>query len=140
MFNKQGSECKLGVGFQHLNNDFIMPDDFVKLKKLGKGVYGSVMAIAHKPTGREYACKRFEHVFIDDQRARRLIRETQILKSLEHPCCNSLKCVLPPHKTVRPAQAEYTKDLQYQEVYLVLKKCDMDLAKLLKSSKHLEET
>ena len=79
MFIKQGSDCKLNVGFQNLNNDFVMPDDFVKLKKLGKGVYGSVMAIAHKPTGKEYACKRFEQVFVDDQRTRRLIREIQIL-------------------------------------------------------------
>ncbi len=31
-------------------------------------------------------------------------------------------------------------DLKFNEVYLVLRKCDMDLKKLIKSGKHLEET
>ena len=98
------------------------------------------MHVVHKPTNYDYACKRFEWVFSDDQRARRLIREVQILKALEHPCCNKLKCVLPPNKTVEPTVPEYTPDLDYSNVYLVIRKCDMDLKKLLKSSKHLEET
>ena len=32
------------------------------------------------------------------------------------------------------------EDLSFNEVYLVLRKCDMDLKKLIKSGKHLEET
>ena len=32
------------------------------------------------------------------------------------------------------------EDLKFNEVYLVLRKCDMDLRKLIKSGKHLEET
>jgi mitogen-activated protein kinase 1/3 len=47
---------------------------------------------------------------------------------------------LPPNKTVEPTVSEYTADLDYSNVYLVIRKCDMDLKKLLKSSKHLEET
>ena len=56
------------------------------------------MQIIHLPTGREYACKRFEFVFDDEQRARRLLREMTILKNMIHPCCNKLLCVLPPEK------------------------------------------
>lgn len=63
---------------------------------MGRGAYGKVMQIIHIPTGREYACKRFEHVFYDEQRARRLLRELRILKNLKHPCCNRLLCVLSP--------------------------------------------
>lgn len=63
---KNSSDLKLGVGFSALNTDFIMPEEFVKVKQLGKGAYGKVMQIVHKPSGREYACKRFEHVFSDD--------------------------------------------------------------------------
>ena len=32
------------------------------------------------------------------------------------------------------------EDLAFTEVYLVLRKCDMDLKKLIKSGKNLEET
>jgi hypothetical protein len=49
-----------------LNSDFILPPEFVKVKQLGKGVYGKVMHVVHKSSGREYACKRFENVFGDD--------------------------------------------------------------------------
>lgn len=98
------------------------------------------MHIVHTPTGKEYACKRFEHVFSDDQRARRLVREIQILKALKHPCCNSIKFILPPNKCSSNPTDEFSVDSDFNEVYLVLKKCDLDLQKLLKSSKHLEET
>lgn len=49
MSNNSG--VKLQVGFQSLNSDFILPEEFSKVKKLGKGAYGSVMQIVHKPTG-----------------------------------------------------------------------------------------
>jgi hypothetical protein len=50
--NKSGnfSGLKLGVGFSSLNQDFIMPPEFTKVKQLGKGSYGKVMHILHKPT------------------------------------------------------------------------------------------
>ena len=77
---------------------------------------------------KKYAVKRFEHVWSDEQRTTRLLREMSILAGMSHQCINSLKCIIPP------------KDYEnYKEVYLVLKLCDMDLKKLLKSSKHLEE-
>jgi hypothetical protein len=56
----------LQVGFQSLNSDFILPPDFAKVRQLGKGVYGKVMHILHKPSQRDYACKRFECVFGDE--------------------------------------------------------------------------
>jgi serine/threonine protein kinase len=104
-----------------------VPPEFRKEKKLGKGAYGKVMQVYHIPTKRSYAIKRFEEVFSNDLRAKRLIRELNILKSAKHPCVNKLRCVIKPE----------THD--FSEVYLVLDKCDMDLKKLLKSSKYLEE-
>lgn len=97
---------KLSLGFQNLNTDFALPADFQKIKKLGKGAYGKVMQIIHLPTGREYACKRFEYVFDDDQRARRLLREMTILKNMVHPCCNRLLCVIPPENIPTNANPE----------------------------------
>ena len=56
----------MGVGgffrlaFEDLNEDFKVPPEFRKIKKLGKGAYGKVMQVMHIPTKKNYACKRFE--------------------------------------------------------------------------------
>lgn len=62
-----------------------------------------------------------------------------ILKSMAHPCCNRLLAVLSP-ANVLDDQETTLMDMEFNEVYLVLRKCDMDLKKLIKSGKHLEET
>jgi mitogen-activated protein kinase 1/3 len=82
----------------------------------------------HIPSKKNFAMKRFEQVFSNDLRAKRLIREISILKSARHPCVNSLKCV------IKPTDLE-----KFDDVYLVIEQCDMDLKKLLKSSKYLSE-
>ena len=130
---------KLSLGFYNLNSDFQLPTNFKLMKKLGKGAYGRVMQILHLESQREYACKRYEHVFSDQQRARRLLREMSILKEMNHPCCNRLRCVLTPNNVMNKKETALM-DLEFNEVYLVLRKCDMDLRKLIKSGKHLEET
>ena len=58
---------------------------------------------------------------------------------MTHPCCNRLLCVIPPGNVLGDNTTSIS-DLQYNEVYLILRKCDMDLKKLIKSGKHLEET
>lgn len=105
-----------------------MPESFRKTKKLGTGAYGKVMEVMHVKTNKKYAVKRFEEVFTRELRAKRLLRELSILKNVKHPCLNKLKCVIPPK--------DYSN---FNEAYLVLDLCDMDMKKLLKSSKHLEE-
>lgn len=100
----------------------------MKTKKLGVGAYGKVMEVMHVPTGKKYAVKRFEDVFTKDCRDQRLLRELSILKNVKHSCVNKLKCVMEP--------ANYD---DFNEAYIVLDLCDMDMKKLLKSSKHLEE-
>ena len=129
---------KLSLGFYSLNEDFALPAEFRLVKKLGKGAYGKVMQILHLDSQREYACKRYEHVFSDTQRARRLIREMTILKQMTHPCCNKLLCVISPGK-INNITTTPIEELKFNEVYLVLRKCDMDLKKLIKSGKHLDE-
>ena len=61
-------------------------------------------------------------------RASRLLRELTILKYVQHPCLNKLKTVIPPSNFD-----------DFNEAYLVIDKCDMDMKKLIKSSKYLEE-
>jgi mitogen-activated protein kinase 1/3 len=132
---EEKKEQPVGIGgffrlaFDELNQDFKVPPEFKKIKKLGKGAYGKVMQVMHVPTKKNYACKRFEQVFSNDLRAKRLLREIHILKSVKHPCVNKLKCVFKPD------------DIEnFSDVYLVIQQCDMDLKKLLKSSKHLDES
>ena len=124
----------MGIGnffklkFDDLNADFTVPPEFSKVKKLGKGAYGKVMQVMHLPTKKAYACKRFEQVFSNDLKAKRLIREINILKSVKHPCLNKLRCVFKPEN-----------EKEFDDIYLVLDMCDMDLKKLLKSSRYLQE-
>ena len=82
----------------------------------------------HIPSKATYAVKRFEEIFTRELRARRLLRELTILKSVKHPCLNKLRWVVAP---------EDIND--FNDAYLILDPCDMDLKKLLKSSKHLQE-
>ena len=58
---------------------------------------------------------------------------------MKHPCCNKLLAVISP-SNVQGQKDIPLEDLKFNEVYLVLRKCDMDLRKLIKSGKHLEET
>jgi mitogen-activated protein kinase 1/3 len=47
-----GSPAKSGfkLTFDDLNEDFVVPRDFRKQKKLGKGAYGKVMQVLHTPS------------------------------------------------------------------------------------------
>ena len=56
-----------------------------------------------------------------------------------HPCTNRLLCIIPPNN-IQDKPDTPLEDIDFSEVYLVLRLCDMDLKNLLKSSKHLEET
>lgn len=72
--------------------------------------------------------KRFEEVFTRELRGKRLLRELNILNGVKHCCLNKLAFVIPPDDFD-----------SFNEVYIILDRCDMDMKKLLKSSKHLEE-
>lgn len=86
------------------------------------------MEVQHTDTRDKYAIKRFEGVFTKEMRAKWFLRELTILKSVKHPCLNKLVTVVPPD--------DYDN---FDNVLLVLELCDMDMKKLLKSSKHLDQ-
>ena len=97
------------------------------MRKLGTGAYGKVMDVIHVPTGVHYATKRFEEIFTKE-RSNRLLREISILSNVKHPCLNKIASIIPPDDFDN-----------FNDIYIVLEKCDMDLKKLMKSSKHLDE-
>ena len=95
---------------------------------MGQGAYGKVMECRHLKTNTSFAVKRCENVFKEELRSVRLLRELTILKNCDHACLNKLVTVFRP------------RDLsQFQDAYLVLDKCDMDMKQLLKSNKYLDE-
>ena len=67
-------------------------------------------------------------MFTRELRGKRLLREVYLLKEVTHPCLNKLKAIVKP-KTYE----------NFNDVYLVLELCDMDMKKLLKSNRYLEE-
>jgi len=105
-----------------------LPPTFTKTKKLGTGAYGKVFQAIYKETNQKFAVKRFEEVFSKELRGKRLLRELSILKNVKHCCLNKLKWVIPPENWEN-----------FNDVYIIIEPCDMDMKKLLKSSKHLEE-
>ena len=89
------------------------------------------MECKHKPTNHLFAVKRFEQIYGNDQRGIRLLRELTILSKVSHACLNKLVTVFPPM---------IAKDCnKVLDAYLVIDKCDMDLKKLLRSNKFLDE-
>lgn len=119
----------VGINFKKLDEDFEIPEEnWQREKTMGSGAYGKVMECKYKPLDISFAVKRFEQIFKDEQRGTRLLRELTILRKVNHPCLNSLITVFPP-KNVE----------EIKDAYLVIDKCDMDMKKLLKSNKYLEE-
>ena len=51
-----------------------------------------------------------------------------ILGKVDHPCLNRLVTIFPANELK-----------EFKDAYLVIEKCDMDMKKLLKSNKYLEE-
>lgn len=121
---------KAKLNFTKLDNDFEIPEDgnWTRGKQMGQGAYGKVMECFHKPTKEGFAVKRFERIFKDEQRGVRLLRELTILNKVDHPCLNKLVTMFPPKD-----------EDNITDAYLVLDKCDMDMKKLLKSNKYLQE-
>lgn len=115
---------------KNLDEDFEIPDDgnWTREKTMGYGAYGKVMECIYIPMGMSFAVKRFERIFQDEQRGTRLLRELAILNKVEHSCLNKLVTMFPPKNV------DVMKD-----TYMVLDKCDMDMKKLLRSNKFLEE-
>lgn len=125
----QGRKRFSGLNFKRLDEDFLLPnEDWERDRTMGQGAYGKVMECIYKPLQFAFAVKRFEQIFSDEQRGTRLLRELTILSKVKHQCLNQLVTVFPPKEGE-----------EFKDAYLVIGKCDMDLKKLLKSNKYLEE-
>ena len=95
------------------------------VKELGSGTYGSVCQAVCLKTAKKVAIKRFGDIFKEPKLCRRILREIEILFSLDFP-----QIVQPKDIIVNPGSSD---------IYLVMELCQTDLRKLGKSSVHLDE-
>jgi len=95
------------------------------IKELGTGTYGSVAEAVEIATGRKVAIKRFGDMFKDRVMCKRVLREIEILYSLNHPFI------------VRPYEM-FTRNSN-AEVYLVMELAQTDLRRLSKAPVYLDE-
>jgi mitogen-activated protein kinase 1/3 len=94
------------------------------VKELGSGTYGSVCQAVCIKTGKKVAIKRFLDIFKESKLCRRILREIEILFSLDFPQIVHAKDII-----VNPGSSD---------IYLVMELSQTDLRKLGKSSVHLD--
>ena len=93
---------------------------------MGQGSYGAVCSAIHRPTGNKVAIKKMDGIFDDEIDCKRILREINLLRKLNHPYVVNILDVLEP------------KDLQnFDTLYVVLELAESDLKKVIKSAIHL---
>ena len=97
-------------------------------KKIGTGSYGFVSDGIQTSTGAPVAIKRIAKVFDDLIDCKRILREVSILSKLDHPNVVKLVDVIIPGN-----------ERSFEELYIVLELCDLDLRKLFKTEVYLTE-
>ena len=107
--------------------DWEVGEDYECVKILGQGSYGAVCSAIHKASGKKMAIKKMDGVFEDEVDCKRILREINLLRKLQHPYVISVFDVIEPknHET-------------FDTVYLVLELAESDLKKVIKSAIHLQ--
>lgn len=97
------------------------------MKILGQGSYGAVCSAIHKPTGKKIAIKKMDGVFEDEVDCKRILREINLLRKLQHPY------VIRIYDVIEPKNVE-----TFDTIYVVLELAESDLKKVIKSAIHLQ--
>jgi len=93
---------------------------------LGQGSYGAVCSAVHKPTGKKVAIKKMDGVFEDEVDCKRILREIDLLRKLQHPY------VIRIYDVIEPKNHD-----SFDTLYVVLELAESDLKKVIKSAIHL---
>lgn len=115
----------LGMGGQF--DDWEVGEDYECVKILGQGSYGAVCSAIHKPTGKKIAIKKMDGVFEDEVDCKRILREINLLRKVQHPY------VIRIYDVIEPKNIE-----TFDTVYVVLELAESDLKKVIKSAIHLQ--
>jgi len=105
---------------------FVLYDYYAPTGILGSGAYASVCAAINKKTGRSVAIKKNKRVFQQLSDAKRILREVKLLAFFDHDDVVGLIDVIVPNEDEMET---------FEDVYLVLQKMEMNLAKVIKSVK-----
>lgn len=107
--------------------DWEVGSDYECVKLLGQGSYGAVCSAIHRPTGKKCAIKKMDGVFEDEIDCKRILREINLLRKLDHPYVIRIMDVIEPRD----------KD-SFDTLYVVLELAESDLKKVIKSAIHLQ--
>ena len=107
--------------------DWDLGNDYEPIKILGRGSYGQVCSAIHKPSGIKVAIKKMDGVFEDEIDCKRILREVDLLRKLEHPY------VIEVFDMIEPKNPD-----TFDTVYIVLRLAESDLKKVIKSAIHLQ--
>jgi serine/threonine protein kinase len=105
---------------------FRVSNEYVPLKALGKGAYGTVVAVRQKDTGKKYAIKKMSPMAATKADAVHALREIRCMRWLgRHPNIMGLK--------------DARVGLEEDELYLVMDCMDTDLHRIIQSPQPLGE-
>lgn len=107
--------------------DWEVGEDYECVKLLGQGSYGAVCSAIHKPSGKKVAIKKMDGVFEDEVDCKRILREVNLLRKLNHPYVVNIIDVLEPKNPDT-----------FDSLYVVLELAESDLKKVIKSAIHLQ--
>jgi serine/threonine protein kinase len=106
----------------HLYKTFPVGEGYLLLKEIGKGSYGHVVLARHIGTGRNVAIKKVSNVFKNDQDAKRLLREIQILRQMERH-----RNVIKLYDVIEPTKSPET----FEDLYYVFEAERADLLSMM---------
>lgn len=107
--------------------DWEVGEEYECIKLLGQGSYGAVCSAIQKSTQKKVAIKKMDGVFEDEVDCKRILREVNLLRKLNHPYVINILDVIEP------------KNLEtFDTIYVVLELAESDLKKVIKSAIHLQ--
>ena len=108
--------------------DWDLGEDYLCVKLLGKGAYGTVCLAKHIPSELQVAVKKMTDVFRNRVHAKRILREITLLRNLQNQSIIKILDVLEPIST----------KTTFSIVYVVMELADSDLKKLVESEVYLK--
>ena len=68
---------------QIMKQQYPVGDEYILLKEMGQGSYGTVVLAKHIPTGKNVAIKKVSNIFNNETDTKRLLREILILRQMD---------------------------------------------------------
>ncbi|KAJ7706041.1 CMGC/MAPK protein kinase [Mycena rosella] len=116
---------------------FEIGDDYQLLHAIGEGVYGTVAAALHKPTGRQVAIKRilpFDHTLF----CLRTLRELKLLKFFSETCLN--ENIISILDIIKPPTLDSFTEIYFRTQHLTDDHCQYFVYQTLRTLKSIHST